>query len=68
MHDLNLAAAYCDSVALLKKGSFIRRGSIAEVMTYSNLKSAYEIDIYVGVNDITGHRLFTPMPQDKQDR
>ncbi len=67
MHDLNLAAAFCDSVALLKQGSIVHKGSIEEVMTYGNLKDAYEIDIYVGVNDLTGHRLFTPMPPRKQD-
>jgi iron complex transport system ATP-binding protein len=68
MHDLNLAAAFCDSVALLKQGSFVRKGTIAEVMTYKNLKDAYEIDIYVGVNDITGHRLFTPMPPRNREK
>ena len=61
MHDLNLAAAYCDRVALLKEGRLIRTGRIEEVMTYRALRDTYEIDIYVGVNELTGHRLFSPM-------
>jgi iron complex transport system ATP-binding protein len=61
MHDLNLAAAYCNHVALLKEGRLRKAGSVEEVMTYGNLSEVFEIDIYVGVNELTGHRLFTPM-------
>jgi len=61
MHDLNLAAAYCERVALLRDGRVFRTGTIDEVMTYRNLREVYQVEIYVGVNDLTGHRLFTPM-------
>ncbi|MBW1808301.1 MAG: ABC transporter ATP-binding protein [Deltaproteobacteria bacterium] len=61
MHDLNLAAAYCDVIALLKNGELLCVGGVEEVMTYRNLRDVFEIDIYVGVNELTGHRLFTPM-------
>jgi len=61
MHDLNLAAAYCNQVALLKDGRLVCTGSIEDVMTYQHLKEVFEIDIYVGINELTGHRLFTPM-------
>jgi iron complex transport system ATP-binding protein len=61
MHDLNLAAAFCDRVALLKGGRLVCTGPIAEVMTYRRLREVFETDIYVGVNELTGHRLFTPM-------
>ncbi|NMB76868.1 MAG: ABC transporter ATP-binding protein [Myxococcales bacterium] len=61
MHDLNLAAAFCERVALLQDGRVTASGSIAEVMTYQRLRQTFGIDIYVGVNEITGHRLFTPM-------
>jgi iron complex transport system ATP-binding protein len=36
-------------------------GRVEEVMTYRHLKEVFEIDIYVGVNELTGHRLFSPM-------
>jgi iron complex transport system ATP-binding protein len=61
MHDLNLAAAYCDRVALLSNRQIARSGSVEEVMTYRNLREVFGTEIYVGVNELTGHRLFTPM-------
>jgi iron complex transport system ATP-binding protein len=61
MHDLNLAAAYCDRVALLSQQRVARTGSVEEVMTYRHLRDVFGTDIYVGVNEFTGHRLFTPM-------
>jgi iron complex transport system ATP-binding protein len=61
MHDLNLAAAYCDRVALLSQQRVARIGSVEEVMTYRHLRDVFGTDIYVGVNEFTGHRLFTPM-------
>jgi len=64
MHDLNLAAAFCDRVALLQQGRVTAAGLVPEVMTYRRLRETFGIDIYVGVNEITGHRLFTPMTGD----
>jgi iron complex transport system ATP-binding protein len=61
MHDLNLAAAYCDRVALLSQKRIAQTGSVEEVMTYRNLRDVFGTEIYVGVNELTGHRLFTPM-------
>jgi len=61
MHDLNLAAAYCDRVALMAQKRIARSGSVEEVMTYRNLRDVFGTEIYVGVNELTGHRLFTPM-------
>jgi len=63
MHDLNLAAAYCDRVALLAQQRVAQTGSVEEVMTYRHLRDVFGTDIYVGVNELTGHRLFTPMAQ-----
>lgn len=61
MHDLNLAAAYCQRVALLKQGRLLRAGTLEQVMTWRLLRETYDTDIYVGINDVTGHRIFTPM-------
>jgi iron complex transport system ATP-binding protein len=54
LHDLNLAALYCDRVALLKGGRVVKLGSANEVITYANLTAVYETEVYVDVNDITG--------------
>jgi len=61
MHDLNLAAAFCGRLALLKQGRMVVSGSLEEVMTYRHLREVFETDVYVGVNEITGHRIFVPM-------
>jgi iron complex transport system ATP-binding protein len=45
VHDLNLAAAYCDRLVLLCQGRLLTSGSPAEVLTASNLRAAYEIDV-----------------------
>jgi iron complex transport system ATP-binding protein len=54
LHDLNLAALYCDRVALLKAGRLFRLGTPAEVITYAALTEVYETEVYVDTNDITG--------------
>ncbi len=61
VHDLNLAAAYGERFALLKDGRLLTSGPLEQVMTYKLLREVFEIDIYVGVNELTGHRMFTPM-------
>ncbi len=61
VHDLNLSSAFGEKFCLLKNGRLAASGTLESVMTYKNLKEVFGIDIYVGVNEITGHRLFTPM-------
>ena len=61
VHDLNLAAAYGECFCLLKQGRLVAAGGLEQVMTYNQLRDVFGIDIYVGVNELTGHRLFTPM-------
>jgi iron complex transport system ATP-binding protein len=41
MHDLTLAAAYCDRVALLADGRLIASGTPAEVLTQERLRATY---------------------------
>lgn len=41
MHDLNLTAMFADRVALLNHGQILEQGSVTEVLTESNLSSAY---------------------------
>lgn len=61
VHDLNLAAAYGQRFALLKGGRLRACGELEEVMTYHLLREVFDIELYVSVNELTGHRLFTPM-------
>lgn len=54
LHDLNLAALYCDRVALFAGGRLVRLGPPAEVITYAAITQVFETEVYVDRNDITG--------------
>lgn len=47
LHDLNLAAAFCDKLILLSHGRLIATGSPVEVLTNENLRHVYGIEAYV---------------------
>lgn len=47
LHDLNLAAAFCNKLILLNQGKIIAIGSPVEVLTSKNLLEVYGIDAYV---------------------
>lgn len=61
LHDLNLAAEYCDRIVLLQAGRVFAAGTTAEVLTYQNLTTVYETEIYVDLNDLTGALVVTPL-------
>ena len=68
LHDLNLAALYCDRVALLKAGRLIRLGPPAEVITYRMLTEVYETEVYVDTNDVTGTVNVLPLSRVYRER
>jgi iron complex transport system ATP-binding protein len=68
LHDLNLAALYCDRVALLKAGRLVRLGPPAEVITYAALTDVYETEVYVDTNDITGAVNVLPLSRVYRER
>jgi iron complex transport system ATP-binding protein len=61
LHDLNLAAQYCDRLLVLRGGATLALGTVAEVMTYAQIKAAFEAEVYVGQNEINRTRFFVPM-------
>jgi len=61
LHDLNLAALYCDRLALLKAGHLFCLGMPEHVLTYSNIKAVYETEVYIGLNDLTGKVHILPL-------
>jgi len=54
LHDLNLASAYCNRIALLDKGSVFKEGSPDDVLTYQNIEAVYKTVVLVDRNKITG--------------
>lgn len=64
LHDLNLAARYCDDVVLLSEGRIAGAGTVEEVLDPDLLTRVYEIGVR-RVDDTDGlHLLFTPLRQD----
>ena len=62
LHDLNLAAEYCDRIYLLRAGRVEAAGPTEEVFTYANLKRVFETELYVERNSLTGRLLVAPLP------
>jgi iron complex transport system ATP-binding protein len=61
LHDLNLAAEYCDRIYLLRQGRLAAAGPTGEVFTYANLTTVFETEVYVDTNDLTGQLLVVPL-------
>jgi len=61
MHDLNLAAEYCDRLYLLSEGSVAAGGSTEEVLTSEHLTRVFGTEIHVDINDLTGKPRITPL-------
>lgn len=47
LHDLNLSAAYCKNIVLMKDGVVYASGMVEEVLTKENLKEVYEMDFEI---------------------
>lgn len=61
LHDLNLAAEYCDRIYLLKQGRIVAGGTTEQVLTYANLTHVFETEVYVDTHDLTGSLLVLPL-------
>lgn len=54
VHDLNIAALYCDKIVVLKKGDLVKIGTPEEVITPEMIRYLYGIDSEVRTNPKTG--------------
>lgn len=53
LHDLNLASAYCNRIALLNTGSIFKQGLVEDVLTYQNIEAVYKTVVVVNRNPIS---------------
>ena len=58
LHDLALAARYCDRLVLLSRGELIADGPPDEVLTTDRLREVYGVDAHIG-RDALGHLAIT---------
>jgi len=62
IHDLNLAAQYCDRLALLHKGKIVSLGTQAQVLTAENIKNTFGADVIIKKHALTDHCFVSPVP------
>ena len=53
IHDLNIAAMYCDKIYVLKEGNIVAYGTPKEVLTSELIKDVYGVDSIVINNPVT---------------
>jgi len=67
LHDLNLAAAFCDRLLLMDGGRVIACGPPDEVLRYPALKAVYGTEIYIGLLDGLDQLFVIPLPGETPD-
>ena len=53
VHDINVAAAYADTIVAMKDGRIAMQGTPHEIVTTENLKSLFQLDAQVLDHDGT---------------
>lgn len=63
LHDLNLAALYCDQLYVLKGGAVVASGPPEQVLTPALIQSVYGVRAEVATHPATGrlHVVFLPL-------
>jgi iron complex transport system ATP-binding protein len=61
VHELNLAAEYCDRVYLLSNGRIVAEGTPGQALNYANVTHVYNTDVYIDTNTLTGKPLIVPL-------
>jgi iron complex transport system ATP-binding protein len=62
LHDLNLAAQYCDRIFMLEGGRVVARGMPHEVFDRDRIASVYRVDADVIRHPRTGHLMIAFLP------
>ena len=64
IHDLNIAAMYCDRLYAVRNGTVVKAGTLGEVLTRAFIREVYEVDAQV-FHDPEGqlHILYRPGAQ-----
>jgi len=64
-HDFNLAARYCGSAIMLKKGKIFSVGNLADVLNSENIKSVFNVDAIVTKHLVTNSIFVIPLSPQK---
>jgi len=67
IHDLDLAARYCDALVLLADGEVVEAGAPADVLTPETVERAFGVRAAVTTDPVTGSPLVTALPERADD-
>jgi iron complex transport system ATP-binding protein len=67
IHDLNLAARYCDRLVVVAGGGVLAKGPPEEVLDNGTLRSAFDADAVVTQNPVTERPRVTALPGNVRD-
>lgn len=68
LHDLNLAAEYCDRLILINEGKIHKEGRPEEVLSYEIIEEIYKTVVVVGRNPVTGKPYLYLVPGKNMDK
>lgn len=66
IHDLNLAAMYCDRILLMDQGQIIRAGTPEKVITAENIDRIFGVHAQITVNELTGRIQVYYLPEEPE--
>ncbi len=67
-HDLNVAAALCHELVLIRDGRVLVSGPTDEVLTPEHVEALYDVEADVHVHDETGHLTVVPIARIRRGR
>lgn len=67
LHDVNLAAAFCDCLVLLHAGQIVAQGTPEEVLTAENLQAVYGARVWIRRHPASGRPLILTLPELPED-
>ncbi|MGL4740399.1 MAG: ABC transporter ATP-binding protein [Sarcina sp.] len=62
IHDMNIAAMYCDYLIVIKDGIVFKKGTVEEVLTEDLLKNVFNVNAHIGINPVTEKKQVFYMP------
>ena len=68
LHDLNLAAQYCDKLILLQKGRIYNVGRSNNVITEAAIREVYGVEAIVSPHPVLGTLCIYPLSQERKNR
>lgn len=63
VHDLSLAAEYCDYIVMMKEGKVFNQGTPDVVLTYEQIEAVYDTVVVVKTNPISGKPVIFPISE-----